>query len=127
MSVVIGIGMDLVDVRELDKALRRTPALGPRLFLPSEIGRPIESLAGRFAAKEALAKALGGGDLPWVEVEVPTLESGAPSFVLAGRVRERAESRGVTSIHLTITHDGAYAAAMVVLEGGGSPITRIAG
>ncbi len=117
MSHTIGIGIDVVETQALSEALERTPALGQRLFLPSELARPIESMAGRFAAKEALAKALGGGDLPWTDVEVTPMESGAPSLRLSGAVAARASALGVTETHVSITHDGRYAAAVVVLEG----------
>lgn len=118
MSYVIGIGLDLVEIGGLSEALRRTPALGLRLFLPSELDRSVESMAGRFAAKEALAKALGGGDLPWTDVEVDSSASGAPRLLLGGAVAARARALGVSAIHLTITHDCGYAAAVVLLQGG---------
>lgn len=117
MSRIIGIGMDVVEVHALQTALQRTPSLGPRLFGPAELSRSSESIAGCFAAKEALAKALGGGDLPWGDVEVVTLESGQPILRLRGSVAARARSLGVSASHLTITHDGGVAAAVVVLEG----------
>src|SRR5215475_10389238 len=59
-GVIVGIGVDLVDVARLDRALRRTPALAARLFTEGERGAPPASLAACFAAKEAVAKALGG-------------------------------------------------------------------
>ncbi|WP_242676563.1 holo-ACP synthase [Rhodococcus sp. ABRD24] len=117
MSYMIGIGIDLVEVQGLKKALERTPILGPRLFGPSELDRSVESLAGCFAAKEALAKALGGGDLPWGDVEVIPLASGQPTLHLTGKVAARAHVLGVSKPHLTITHDGGFAAAIVLLEG----------
>lgn len=117
MYGVIGLGIDFVDVRRLRVTLLRTPDLGQRLFGPAELLGPPESLAGRFAAKEALAKALGGGHLPWRDVEVMQARSGAPGFALAGRVRARATELGVSRTHLSITHDGEFAAAVVVLEG----------
>jgi holo-[acyl-carrier protein] synthase len=112
---VIGVGLDLVEVQTLEVTLRRTPGLGARLFRPAELGRSVESLAGHFAAKEALAKALGGGDLPWTDVEITSSESGAPSLQLGGSVRARALAVGVVQTHLSITHDGGFAGAIVIL------------
>ena len=69
--MIIGVGVDLCSVERLRESLQRTPNLGPRLFTPKEIELKAESLAGRFAAKEALAKALGDPRLlSWQEVEV---------------------------------------------------------
>lgn len=124
MSLVVGIGIDIVEVRALEAALQRTPGLGPRLFGPTEIRRSVESIAGCFAAKEALAKALGGGDLPWRDVEVVTLTSGEPTLRLTGDIALRARDLGVTRSHLTITHDSGIAAAVVLLEGAVSPRWR---
>ena len=85
--MIIGIGVDMVDIGRFEAALRRTPALAARLFAESErCGRP-ESLAATFAAKEAVAKALGApAGLNWTDVEVirdasgcPGSRSGAPS------------------------------------------------
>lgn len=117
MPDVIGIGIDLVEVRALQTALQRTPSLGPRLFGPSELCRSIESIAGCFAAKEALAKALGGGDLSWRDVEVVSLTSGQPTLRLIGDIATRARDLGVARSHLTITHDSGMAAAVVLLVG----------
>ena len=78
---------------------------------------PLESLAARFAAKEALAKALGApGDLSWHDAEVVTDVSGWPSFELRGTVAARAQELGVDRVHLSLSHDGGLASAMVVLE-----------
>jgi holo-[acyl-carrier-protein] synthase len=85
------------------------------------------ALAGRFAAKEALAKALGavpGGR--WVEAVITHDATGAPAFLLRGAVLARAEELGVARIHLSISHDCGVATAMVVLEGK-SQVTRYNG
>lgn len=79
--MILGIGVDLVDVSRLDKALRRTPALASRLFTEGERGRAPASLAACFAAKEAVAKALGGpAGLRWADVEVVHDRAGLPSW-----------------------------------------------
>jgi holo-[acyl-carrier protein] synthase len=79
---------------------------------------PVESLAARFAAKEALAKALGApGGLSWQDAEVVTDDDGRPSFELRGAVSEAATTLGVARGHLSLSHGGGTALAFVVLEG----------
>jgi holo-[acyl-carrier protein] synthase len=115
---VVGIGVDVVDVARFEKILQRTPSLAGRLFTPAEraIGGP-ERLAARFAAKEALAKALGApGGLGWHDAEVVTEPGGRPSLRITGTVADAAARRGVASWHLSLTHDGGVAIAMVVAE-----------
>jgi holo-[acyl-carrier protein] synthase len=115
--VIVGIGTDVVDIARLERSFERTPTLRKRLFTPSEAELSLESLAARFAAKEALAKALGApGDLSWQDAEVLTDVSGWPSFELRGSVAERAEHLGVERVHLSLSHDSGVAIAFVVLE-----------
>jgi holo-[acyl-carrier protein] synthase len=125
--VIVGIGVDLCDVARFDESLRRTPELAERLFTSAERGRSVASLAARFAAKEALAKALGAPvGLGWHDAEVVTEETGRPRFVLTGTVAEALTAVGGTHVHLSLTHDGGLAAAYVVVEGrtpGGPPVT----
>lgn len=115
--MIVGIGVDVVEVARLEAALERTPSLRNRLFTPAEqqVTAP-ESLAARFAAKEAVAKALGTTGLPWTDAEVVTDEKGRPSLVVHGQVAEAAASRGISSWHLSLSHDGGVAVAMVVAE-----------
>jgi len=85
---------------------------------PSGTPRTGESLAARFAAKEALAKALGApGDLHWHDAEVTVGEHGRPHLEVRGTVAGRAAQLGVTSWHLSMSHDGGIASAVVVAEG----------
>jgi holo-[acyl-carrier protein] synthase len=115
---IIGVGIDVVDIERFGDSLSRTPGLGRRLFTPLELERPLASLAARFAAKEALAKALGApGDMHWHDAEVVSEASGRPLLELRGTVRSRADSLGVTSVHLSLSHDAGIASAVVVLEG----------
>ena len=80
--------------------------------------RPLASLAARFAAKEALAKALGApGGLHWIDAEVQTDDTGRPWLVTRGTVAARAAELGVQSMHLSMSHDAGIASAVVVLEG----------
>jgi holo-[acyl-carrier protein] synthase len=115
--VIVGVGTDIVEIARLEHSLERTAALRDRLFTPAEATLPLESLAARFAAKEALAKALGApGDLSWHDAEVVSDVSGWPSFELRGSVAARAEQLGVERVHLSLSHDGGTAIAFVVLE-----------
>jgi len=114
---VIGVGIDVCDIARFEESLARTPGLVHRLFTPHEAGRPPASLAARFAAKEALAKALGAPvGMAWHDAEVVSEESGRPRFDLRGTVRARADELGVASVHLSLSHDAGIASAMVVLE-----------
>jgi holo-[acyl-carrier protein] synthase len=114
---VVGIGVDVVDVDRFAAVLTRTPALAARVLTPAERDRPVPSLAARFAAKEALAKALGAPTgLRWHDVAVTPDTSGRPTFLATGTVERALAHRGVTSTHLSLSHDGGLAMAMVVLE-----------
>jgi holo-[acyl-carrier protein] synthase len=114
--LILGIGTDVVEVTRLEQALERTPTLRERLFTPAEAGLPIESLAARFAAKEALAKALGAPGLSWQDAEVVTDENGRPGLELTGNVASLAAGLGADRVHLSLSHDGGVAIAFVVLE-----------
>ena len=115
---IVGVGIDVVDVARLARALERTPRLAVRLFTVAErrSARP-EQLAARFAAKEATAKALGApGGLRWQEAEVVLEESGRPRLVVTGGVAEEAEAQGIRTWHLSMSHDAGVATAVVVAE-----------
>ena len=115
---VIGVGIDVVGIDRFGESLERTPHLRQRLFTPAEASRPLASLAARFAAKEALAKALGApGSLLWHDAEVLSESSGRPLLDLRGTVRARADELGVVHVHLSLSHDAGIASAVVVLEG----------
>lgn len=114
---VVGIGIDVVDLARFEASLCRTPQLGARLLCPAELALPIASQAARFAAKEAVAKALGApSGLAWTDVEVVSDESGRPRLTWRGTVAAEAERQGVRSSHLSLSHDAGVATAMVVLE-----------
>ena len=83
--MIVGIGVDLVDIARFERTLERTPRLLERLFSPAEQTRSPRSLAARYAAKEALIKALGGSDgVHWTEIEITPEASGRPWFTLTG-------------------------------------------
>ena len=115
--MIAGIGVDVVDLARFERAVSRTPALRDRLFAQSERDRPVRSLAARFAAKEALMKAIGDASgVGWHDMEVVSDGEGDPSFVVHGAVKAALERRGVTGIHVSMSHDAGAAVAMVVLE-----------
>ena len=122
--VIVGVGIDVVPVARFAESLTRTPGLRDRLFTsaeqhtPSGTARTGESLAARFAAKEALAKALGApGDLRWHDAEVEVGEHGRPLLTVRGTVARRAALLGVTGWHVSLSHDGGIASAVVIAEG----------
>lgn len=116
--MIVGVGIDVVDVDRFAQSLTRSPGLRPRLFTAAEQQRPVASLAARFAAKEALAKALGApAGLHWTDAEVTTGDDGRPHLALAGSVAARADTLGVGQVHVSLSHDAGIASAVVVLEG----------
>lgn len=115
--MIVGVGTDLCVVERFEAMLERRPGLRERLLTPSERELSIQSQAARFAAKEAFAKALGSpGGMRWLDCEVVKSEQGVPSFVATGTVAARVAALGITKIHLSISHDGGFATAMVVCE-----------
>ncbi len=114
---VIGVGIDVVDIDRFMASLDRTPGLRDRLFTPAEAARPPASLAARFAAKEALAKALGAPvGMAWHDAEVVSESSGRPVMEMRGSVLARADELDVRSVHVSLSHDAGIASAVVVLE-----------
>lgn len=122
--MVVAVGVDVVRVERFVRALERTPLLADRLFTEAErrtaSGNPRapQSLAVRFAAKEAVAKALGAPrGLRWHDCEVVADPDGRPWLTVSGTVAAAAAERGIRRWHLSLTHDGGVAVAMVVAEG----------
>ena len=114
---VVGVGVDVVDVARFEASLSRTPGLLDRLFTVAERELPLASLAARFAAKEAVAKALGApGGLDWHDAEIVSDERGRPSLVVRGTVATAADDAGVATWHLSMSHDGGSAIAFVIAE-----------
>ncbi|MEV0177815.1 MULTISPECIES: holo-ACP synthase [unclassified Streptomyces] len=121
---IIGVGIDVAEIDRFRASLDRTPGLADRLFVESELYLPsgerrgIASLAARFAAKEALAKALGAPPgLHWTDAEVYVEDSGRPRLRVRGTVAARAGELGVQSWHVSLSHDAGVASAVVVAEG----------
>ncbi len=116
--MIIGVGIDVVDVERFGQTLERTPALRERLFTDEERSLPLNSLAARFAAKEALAKALGAPvGLQWHDATVRRGDDGRPHLHIKGTVEARAEALGVHAMHVSLSHDAGIASAVVVAEG----------
>ena len=124
--MIIGIGLDVVPIARMAAMLERHGRRAEqRLFSPDERSdcdrrsEPAQHYAARFAAKEALLKALGAPPgLKWSEIEVRTADTGRPILLLTGAAAAAAAHRRVTSQHVSLTHAGGMAAAVVVLEGG---------
>ncbi|MEP6478177.1 MAG: holo-ACP synthase [Rhodoglobus sp.] len=120
--MIIGIGVDIVDIARFESSMRRTPALRDRLFAQSEQvvdgqPRPFRSLAGRFAAKEALIKAIGESTgVQWHDMLVVSDPLGNPSFELSGGAAAIVAAKGIGRVHLTMSHDAGVAIAYVVAE-----------
>lgn len=122
---IVGIGVDAIDIARFRATLERTPSMRTRLFTATELeyvaaqSDPVPSLAVRFAAREAVMKAmrLGLGSIDFHDVEVRRAESGAPSLVLTGKAAEHAAVRGVAEWHLSLTHSDTTAIAYVVAVG----------
>lgn len=122
--MIRGIGVDAVDIERFRTSLTRTPSMRGRLFTDEELAYvapkvdPVRSLAARFAAREAVMKAmgLGLGAFGFHEVWVSRAESGEPSLRVTGRAAELAADRGITSWHLSLTHTDLVAIAYVVAE-----------
>jgi holo-[acyl-carrier protein] synthase len=123
--MILGVGVDLTPVSRMAEALERHPErLEKRLFTDGELAycraraHAMQHFAARFAAKEAVLKALGVPDgLSWHELEVVCADNGAPRFELHGVAAEAARARGVARLHLSLSHAGDLAIAFVVAEG----------
>lgn len=118
---IIGIGVDVVDLARFENVLDRTPGIADRLFTKAEQQSaqghelPLQSLAGRFAVKEAVAKALKApAGMNFHDCEVSN--GGAPELKITGSVKSVADSLGVTNWHVSISHDGPVAIAYVIAE-----------
>lgn len=115
--MIVGVGIDVCDVSRFAQTIERRPGLVKRLFTSREAERPTASLAARFAAKEALAKALGApSGLSWLDAEIETDDLGKPSLRITGTVAARAAELGVARIHVSLSHDAGIASAFVICE-----------
>jgi holo-[acyl-carrier protein] synthase len=124
--VIVSVGNDVVLVDRFRRAIERTPLLVDRLFTEAERTthsgneRSPESLAARFAAKEAVAKALGAPvGLNWHDCEVVVDPDGRPWLTVSGTVAQAAKELGIQRWHLSLSHDGGIASAVVIAERAG--------
>ena len=124
--MILGVGVDTVSLSRFEAKLAETPRLKDRLFLDIETQNSgadggvasIQTLAGRFAAKEAVIKALSGNPgIEWHGIEVGKESSGKPVIWLHGETAKIALQFGVRKFHVSISHDGDSAVAFVVAEG----------
>ncbi|PFG33980.1 holo-ACP synthase [Sanguibacter antarcticus] len=116
--MIVGVGVDVVEIERFMATLGRAPRLREKLFTAVERDLAPSSLAARFAAKEAIAKALGApGDLLWHDVTIPRVVGRPPVIEMTGTVAARAAELGAVRFHLSLSHDGGIATAMVVAEG----------
>jgi holo-[acyl-carrier protein] synthase len=122
--MILGIGIDLVEVGRIERALLKGDRFMRRIYTAGEIAyctrhkEPGRHFAARFAAKEAALKALGTGlrlGVRWRELEVRRERGEAPRLLLHGRSREIGLSRGGRAMLLALTHDGDYALAQAML------------
>jgi holo-[acyl-carrier protein] synthase len=118
---IVGLGVDICEIARVEQAIERHPTFRDRVFTPEEIAycdskaRPAESYAGRFAAREATVKALGGyRGRRWLDVSVGRDPSGAPSIRLDGNAKRRADALGVTAVLITFTHEETNAVAFAI-------------
>lgn len=118
---ILGLGVDICDVARMERALDRHPSMRARVFTPEEIAycdgkaRPAESYAGRFAAREAVIKALGGyRGKGWHDISVTRAPTGAPAIRLEGNAKRRADLLGVTDVLISFTHERSNAVAFAV-------------
>ena len=124
--MIIGTGVDIVDIERIRRvAERHKDRFIPRVFTPAEqqfcnrYHDPAPHFSARFAAKEALFKALGTGwakGVSWLDAEVQRKEQQAPVLVLHGEAEKRSAGLGVTRVHLSLSHSDQWAVAMVILE-----------
>ena len=119
--MIVGIGVDLVDLARFERAIARTPGCSPACSPRRDVGipqLPLRSLAARFAAKEALIKALGDSTgMRWNDMRVVSDELGNPSFGVLGAMSGHPAQRGITALHLSMSHDAGLAIAYVIAEG----------
>jgi holo-[acyl-carrier protein] synthase len=118
---IVGLGVDICEISRMERALDRHPTMRERVFTPEEIAycdskaRPAESYAGRFAAREAVIKTLGGyRGKRWQDISVTRAPSGAPAIRLEGNAKRRADQLGIERVLVTFTHEKTNAVAFAI-------------
>ena len=123
--MITGIGTDLIEIVRIQRAIEKNPHFMERVYTANEIAycqrkkNAWQSFAARFAAKEAVSKALGTGIGPvgLMEIEILNAENGQPKVVLHGKALQLAADRNIQRVHISLSHSEAYAMATAVLEG----------
>ena len=123
--MITGIGTDLIEIVRIQRAIEKNPHFMERVYTANEIAycrrkkNAWQSFAARFAAKEAVSKALGTGIGPvgLIEIEILNAENGQPKVVLHGKALQLAADRNIQRVHISLSHSEAYAMATAVLEG----------
>ena len=117
----IATGVDLIEISRIDEVIARHGChYLERIYTAGELeqcGRRVESLAGRFAAKEAVAKALGTGigEISWKDIEILGDENNAPILSLHGMAREKADVMGLNVWSVSISHSQSHSVAFVIM------------
>lgn len=122
--MVQGLGIDIVDIARIEKALKRFPAFKERVFSREELDycvlrkKPERHFAARFAAKEAASKALGTGikGFSWKDISVLRDADGRPSIYLSGKAATIAEKKQISKMHLSMSFSDSQATAIVIAE-----------
>ncbi len=115
---ILGLGIDVVEIARFEEAVAHSAGFLERVFTPAERELGPNSLAARWAAKEALAKALGApAGMSWQDCEVVKGPGGEPSLAIRGTVAARAAALGITTLHVSLSHDAGIASAVVIGEG----------
>mgnify|MGYP002519874525 CR=1 FL=1 len=123
--MITGIGTDFIEIVRIQRAIEKNPHFMERVYTANEIAycqrkkNVWQSFAARFAAKEAVSKALGTGIGPvgLMEIEILNAENGQPKVVLHGKALQLAADRNIQRVHISLSHSEAYAMATAVLEG----------
>ncbi len=122
--MILGVGIDLTEIKEIDESIHRD-AFVRKVFTPAEMQaveryrNKAEHLAGKFAVKEAFMKAIGAGirqEVWFTQIEVLSEESGKPQVQVGGEAGRRLEEIGAKQVHVSISHSGGMAVAVVILE-----------
>ncbi|MCK4911943.1 MAG: holo-ACP synthase [Thermodesulfovibrionales bacterium] len=121
--MILGVGVDIVDISRIEEAVQTFESFLERIYTQREIDycykriKPYPSLAARFAAKEAVIKAIPSDEpVPLKDIEVVVSESGRPSIKPGKTLKEEMEKAGATNLHLSLSHEKTFAIAYVVLE-----------
>jgi len=124
--MILGIGTDIIAVDRIARVIQKNPRFIEKVFSQREQlyckskANPAQSYAARFAAKEAVMKALGTGwdnGISWIEIEVLNDAKGKPDIVISNKTKALVESKGVRRIQISLSHEQQYAIAFVILEG----------